>query len=149
MTEGTICPGCKDRGPHSHACHSPVTKTTIMIASIRNLNFYCKNCGRVADTSAELCNPELLTPEGKALFLHAAYKTGEAHVCKICGQPVSPPGHICDPKELPYDCEYCKKSVQDYLHMCQGIIDHAKFICQDCGRIAVHNESLCAPVRIP
>jgi len=118
------------------------------IDAVQKLNFYCINCGRVGETEDTLCQPARLTDKGKALFLQAALKSGEAHVCQVCGQPVAEPGHICDLKGLPHTCEYCGKQVANMFHVCKGIIDNAKYVCRDCGRIAVKKESLCSPERI-
>jgi hypothetical protein len=150
MNEGFICANCETRGPHTHACQEPVKVTRLAIETIRKLKYYCKNCGRVAAVENELCMPVLLTAAGKELFLRTVIAKGtDAHACQICGQPVSPPGHICDPKELPHDCEFCGKKILTPYHVCAKIIEKAKYVCQDCGRIGVRKESLCAPARIP
>nr|MDO8084491.1 hypothetical protein [Candidatus Sigynarchaeum springense] len=143
-----LCPNCEKRGPHTHACQEPVKHKKMTIDAVQKLNFYCINCGRVGETEDTLCQPARLTDKGKALFLQAALKSGEAHVCQVCGQPVAEPGHICDLKGLPHTCEYCGKQVANMFHVCKGIIDNAKYVCRDCGRIAVKKESLCSPERI-
>jgi hypothetical protein len=150
MNEGYLCIDCASRGPHKHSCEEPVKVTMLSLDAIRRLSYYCKNCGRVSDAENELCNPALLTPSGKGLFFRAAtVRGGVAQVCQVCGQPVGPPGHICDPKGLPLECEFCNSKMETPYHVCSGIIENAKYVCQDCGRIAVRKESLCAPARIP
>ncbi len=143
-----ICPNCEKRGPHTHSCQEPIKQTKMSAEQVKNLHFYCINCGRVGETEDTLCQPERLTDKGKALFLNTLVKYGEAHVCQICGQPVDEPGHICDLKGLPHVCEYCNAKVANLFHVCKGIVENAKYTCRDCGRIAVKKESLCSPERI-
>jgi DNA-directed RNA polymerase subunit RPC12/RpoP len=148
LSEGFNCPNCKKRDPHTHSCQEPVKQAKMGAEQVKKLGFYCINCGRVGETEDTLCQPARLTDKGKALFLSSLVKSGEAHVCQVCGQPVAEPGHICDLKGMPHVCEYCGKKVTDMFHICKGIVDNAKYTCRDCGRIAVKKESLCSPERI-
>lgn len=148
LKEEYLCPNCLTRGEHTHACQEPVAIQTMSIKEIDALHFYCVNCGRVADRENMLCQPKPLKPEGKQLFIKAAKGTGAADVCQVCGQPVSPPGHVCDAKGLPLKCEFCSQVMRAGTHVCKDILEKAEYTCKDCGRIAVRKEFLCAPVRI-
>jgi hypothetical protein len=148
MTEEFTCQACKKKGAHQHACQVPIKNRKMTLADIKKLAFFCASCGRVAETKDALCQPVALTEKDKANFVKAGLKTSSADTCKECGQPVSPPGHVCDPKGLPYTCEYCGEKVSNYRHMCKQLVDKAQFTCKNCGRIAVKKENLCAPAKL-
>ncbi|MHA1847308.1 MAG: hypothetical protein ACTSYS_01875 [Promethearchaeota archaeon] len=145
LTEGFLCPNCGARGPHKHACQKEIKEIKMSLEKIKSLKYFCLNCGRVAETSEELCQPVALDEKDKEKFVKTAIKSDEAEVCKTCGQPVSPPGHICDPKGLPYTCSYCGEVVKGYYHVCKQMIDAAKYTCKSCGRIAPEKDLLCTP----
>jgi hypothetical protein len=148
MTEEFTCSACKQKGAHVHACQVPIKKKKMTLADIKKLVFFCASCGRVSETKDGLCQPVALNEKDKAKFVKAGLKSSDVETCEECGQPVSPPGHACNPKGLPYTCEYCGERVQNYHHMCKQIVEKAKFTCKNCGRIAVKKESLCAPIAL-
>lgn len=148
MTEDFTCTSCKQTGPHHHACQVPVKDKKMMLADIKALAYFCINCGRVAREKDVLCQPVALNEKDKERFVRAGITTSEADTCSVCGQPTSPPGHVCDPKGLPYTCEYCGEVVKSYRHMCKQIVDQARYTCKNCGRIAVKKEHLCAPIKL-
>ena len=148
LNEEFLCPNCDTRSKQVHACQEPISIQKMPAADVAKLKFLCVNCGRVSDEKSKLCQPEELNPSAQQVFIKAVKGTGVADVCAVCGQPVSPPGHICDPKGLPYTCEHCKKEVSRHTHMCKEIVEKAQYSCKDCGRVAVKKESLCAPYRL-
>ncbi|NMC05637.1 MAG: hypothetical protein GYA24_10520 [Candidatus Lokiarchaeota archaeon] len=150
LSEGFLCEHCETRGSHTHAGEAPVQVTTYTMDAIRQLAYYCKNYGRVSDAESKICNPAVLTLAGKDLFVKAAAaRGGIAHACQVCGQPVGVPGHALDPKDVPFECEFCGEQVRTSIHACDGIIEHAKYVCLDCGRISPRKEFMCAPARFP
>jgi len=148
LMEDFLCPNCASRPEHVHSCQNPVVEKFMTTNQIKKLQFYCHACGRVAEFENKLCQPVMLTGEEKDAFVSTATIDGRAEVCQVCGQPVRRPGHICDPKGLPYKCDHCGIQVVSSYHVCKQIIDKAKFWCKDCGRISVSKENLCAPLRL-
>ena len=148
LTEGFLCPNCGKRSEHTHACQSKIKETKMSLEKVKKLEYFCINCGRVAEKENELCQPVSLDEEKKEKFVKKAIKSSEAEICKICGQPVSPPGHICDPKGLPYNCKYCGEKVKNYRHICKQMMEEAKYTCKNCGRVAVEKEDICAPMKL-
>ncbi|MHA1680274.1 MAG: hypothetical protein ACTSUE_04660 [Promethearchaeota archaeon] len=148
LTEGYLCPNCGERGEHLHACQMNFKDVTMSLEKVKKLQYFCINCGRVAEESTNLCQPVALDEKDKDRFVKAALKPSGADTCKTCGQPVTPPGHICDPKGLPYTCNYCGAQVKNYRHVCKQMIELAKYTCKSCGRIAVEKEDVCAPMKL-
>jgi len=144
MTEDFICPTCKKKSKYVHACAEKIEKLRMSLDEIKELKYFCINCGRVSPIEDNLCHPVALDESDKAKFIIAAIGSESADVCKECGQPVSKPGHICDPK-LPYTCEYCGEEVKNYRHMCSNMVKRAKYTCKNCGRISPDADRLCAP----
>ena len=148
LTEDFLCPNCASRPEHVHSCQNPVVEKFMTLNQIKKLQFYCHRCGRVAEFENKLCQPVILTEEEKQSFVSTTTIDGHAEVCQVCGQPVRRPGHVCDPKGLPYKCEYCGIQVISAYHLCKQIIDKARYWCKDCGRVGVNKEDLCAPARL-
>lgn len=148
LTEEFLCPSCGEKSKHVHACQKDIKDVKMSLDKVKKLTHFCINCGRVSADSADLCQPVALDEKDKDRFVKAALKPSGADTCKNCGQPVSPPGHICDPKGLPYACDYCGATVTNYRHMCKQMVELAKYTCKNCGRIAVDKEGVCAPMKL-
>lgn len=148
LTEGFLCPNCGEKSKHVHACQKDIKETKMSLDKVKQLEYFCINCGRVAGSDQDLCQPVALDEKEKSKFVKAAVESDGAETCKVCGQPVNPPGHICDPKGLPYTCDYCGDTVKNYRHMCKQMIEKAKYTCNNCGRIAVKKDDVCAPIKL-
>jgi hypothetical protein len=122
-----------------------VLPTHLCRKKINALTHVCYNCGRVSDDPDKLCHPVPIDNSVKASWKHIPPHDSDVLKCKNCKQPITKPGHICDPM-LPYVCKYCKQNVTDTLHMCKEIIGKAKYTCKVCGRLAVEKKDVCAPV---
>lgn len=59
-------------------------------------------------------------------------------------------GHLCHPREdaLPFDCEFCGKTVNDARHVCPPMLERLEYICKKCGRLAIYDSLLCEPVPV-
>ena len=128
------CPYCGAKKVNiKHLCKKKIEKLTHM----------CANCGSVSEDPARLCNPVKIDEAQKAKWKEIPERADGTPRCKNCDQPVSKPGHICDPI-LPYKCKYCGEEVTKTHHMCKGIIGKANYMCKLCGRLAVEKEDVCA-----
>ncbi|GAB4307397.1 MAG: hypothetical protein Kow0069_04880 [Promethearchaeota archaeon] len=114
---------------------------------IPNLTHVCINCGRAADDPNLLCNPAPVDEATKKKWAEVPARGTDVLTCKNCEQPISKPGHYCDPV-LPYTCKYCGAHVTNSRHVCAEIIKQAKYYCNLCDRIAVEKDDICAPVEI-
>jgi len=48
----------------------------------------------------------------------------------------------------PYVCEYCGVETDDPRHMCYPQVEHLKYQCVHCGRLAARSGALCHPKTI-
>ncbi|MHA1143502.1 MAG: hypothetical protein ACTSRW_02125 [Candidatus Helarchaeota archaeon] len=145
MMEDFTCENCGKKSFKEHLCSPNMVKKehSITKEEIAALKFYCGHCGRVSPIEENLCKPQPIDPEMKAKFEAVKITAGKAPTCKNCDQPVSPPGHVCDPR-LPYTCKYCGVEVKDMQHICSGYIEASKYFCKLCGRLAPEKDMLCS-----
>ncbi|UYP46202.1 hypothetical protein NEF87_002487 [Candidatus Lokiarchaeum ossiferum] len=161
--EEHICKHCNKKTPHIHHC-TPVEEAKrytcgfcgteninhrhMCKEKLNNIKFYCANCGAVGVEETDICNPVPIDAEQREQWDKVASKTDTEVLdsCRICGQPVSPPGHFCDPK-YPYVCEYCGVKVETGHHFCKEKVGNCKYDCKTCGRIAIKATDVCAPFK--
>ncbi len=74
----------------------------------------------------------------------------KTYPCPTCGIAASGRGHLCHPNagEPPFECGFCKKTVDDARHVCSGMLDKMEYICKKCGRLAIYDSILCEPSTI-
>ena len=158
-----FCKHCNKNVPHVHFCTSveEAKKFTCEYCGAENINhrhmckhklehiqFYCVNCGAVAVSEMEICNPVPIKEAQRKEWQQVAEKseTETLTACRVCGQPVSAPGHVCDQK-YPYVCKFCGEEITKGHHHCKGKLGKAKYDCKTCGRIAVEACEVCAPFK--
>ncbi|MHA1732244.1 MAG: hypothetical protein ACTSU5_09880 [Promethearchaeota archaeon] len=112
---------------------------------VEHLTHVCTSCGRVSDSEDMLCFPVPLDEATKAKWREIPERGDAVLTCKNCHQPITPPGHVCDPI-LPYTCKYCGTKVTSSRHMCAEIVNRAKYYCKICERLGVEKGDVCAPV---
>lgn len=164
MTEERICKHCQKKIKHNHFCtakeeanlftcpfckEEKVNTRHICEGKLAAVKFFCENCGALGVEEIDICNPKPIAeidPEIKAAWESAKkQKSGKKlHDCKVCGQPVEPPGHYCD-RIVPFTCQYCGQKVESNYHLCKGMMGKFKFICKNCGRLGIKKTDICAP----
>jgi transcription elongation factor Elf1 len=161
MEEEFICKRCQQKVSHVHFCTPEQEAKTftceycgaknvnhrhICHKKIKQLRYLCLNCGSVAVHESDLCNPIEIPSDIKADFSKIAKETPPEKIlsCKICGQPVHPPGHYCD-RKLPYTCKFCGTHVESNYHICRPMLGKFKFQCKNCGRLGIEKTDVCAP----
>lgn len=158
------CAQCKKGTPHQHFCTPQAEARTftckycgaegvnvrhICSQKLDHLKFMCLNCGAVAVEETQVCNPVAIDDptmeHWKKVVLESS---GDLSSCKVCGQPVSPPGHPCD-RKLPYDCEFCGVRVESNYHVCKQMMGKFKYVCKNCGRLGIKSTDVCQPAPMP
>ncbi len=161
--EEHICMHCKKKTDHVHHC-TPIEKVKVFDCKycgakginhrhmckerLKNIQYYCINCGLVSVTKMGVCNPAPIEDNLREQWNKVAEETKkeELETCAVCGQPVSPPGHLCNQK-YPYKCSFCGKKITKGHHFCKEKVGKAKYDCKICGRIAVTSKCVCAPFK--
>jgi predicted SprT family Zn-dependent metalloprotease len=46
---------------------------------------------------------------------------------------------------MPFQCDFCGKTVDDARHVCTKMLDKIEYICKKCGRLAIYDSLLCEP----
>lgn len=70
-------------------------------------------------------------------------------LCLTCGKPVGKGGHMCTPELLgDSTCDWCGASIPDERHLCNDKVRELAYVCNSCGRTAVHADNLCDPKKI-
>jgi len=77
----------------------------------------------------------------------AAEKSGEAYICKTCGQ-MGEREHLCNPATGSTACKFCGKTVEEARHMCNDKLQRTEYYCTQCGRVGVDAQCLCKPEKI-
>jgi len=153
MMEDIECVNCKKVSRELHLCRKDEQPKRNK-KDIEELKVTCGFCGRVAATEDLICEPKAISSAVKDNYKNAIMDGDNANACKICGQPVSLPGHSCDVKEKQFKCKYCGKTVdttkhgESVHHMCSEIIKKAKYFCRVCGRLGVEEWELCTPIKL-
>lgn len=149
MMDEYTCENCGKKSIHEHLCSPKQAKKEHKMSKdeISKLKFYCGHCGRVSEMDDILCKPLPIDPEMRAKFDAVKITGGTAATCKNCDQPVSPPGHICDPR-LPYTCKWCGVEVKDEHHICSKYLAESKYLCLLCGRLAPDKFMLCSATEL-
>jgi transcription elongation factor Elf1 len=161
VEEDFVCKRCNQKVKHVHYCtpEQEAKKFTCEFCGKENVNhrhmckqklaklqYMCLNCGAVAVYEFQLCNPVEISQEMKEGWKTVPAKDtkGSMDSCKVCGQPVNPPGHYCD-RKLPYTCAYCGMQIESNYHVCKGMMGKFKFQCKTCGRLGINKTDVCAP----
>jgi transcription elongation factor Elf1 len=163
VSDEYFCENCKGKGDHPHMCFPAesvkkftceycgaenVTHKHICKAKVEKLRFMCLNCGMLAVTDAQLCHPIAIDEPDLEKWKKIVKNPSDNLACKNCNQPVTRPGHKCDQK-LPFTCEFCGKTIENYSHVCKEQMGKMKFYCKLCGRLAPSKDQLCAPFELP
>jgi transcription elongation factor Elf1 len=160
MEEEFVCKRCHQNVKHVHFCtpEQEAKKFTCEFCGAENVNhrhmckqkleklqYMCLNCGAVAVYEFQVCNPveisEAIKADWKGL---PADQKGKMDSCKVCGQPVTVPGHYCD-RKLPYTCEYCGAFIESNYHVCKGMMGKFTVQCKTCGRLGIKKNDVCSP----
>jgi len=135
----TDCPYCGER---------KVTALHMCRRKIGSLTHVCYNCGRVSDDPSKLCKPRPIDDIQSTNLKHLPPRQSQELVCYHCNRQIkTKPGHQCD-LIFPYVCRHCHKYVTNFIHVCFIMIDRAKYVCKDCGRLAVDKNEVCKPMEI-
>jgi thymidine kinase len=69
--------------------------------------------------------------------------------CPTCNEPINADGHMCVPTTKKDEkCEWCGSLIPNARHLCSEKVKELSYICNSCGRTAVHAEQLCHPKKV-
>jgi rubrerythrin len=73
----------------------------------------------------------------------------KVYTCQTCGALAEEPGHLCNPNMEPMTCAFCGATAPHTKHYCKGKLEDIKFVCNKCGRLAISEDLLCEPTKVP